>query len=426
MENANQNNSIQRKLPAAARWLGFPWSRCGRFLLVGCTLFLATQPTSSLADTFHLKSGGTLKGKLLNAEEKPRKSYRIRLDKGGDVRLATRDVTRVQQESAKDLQYQSMLKEMPDTVDAHLNMAKFCKTQRMETERKFHLEQVLRLEPDHEHVRAVLKYKRAPDGSWAKIEEIRAAKGFVRHKGKWVTKEQALREEMAEKRAEQQIEWKKRIKRWRDWLGNSRRSSKGLAAFKSIDDPLAVAPLSEMFWEDENINVRELIAEQLGKIGGPSAAQVLARAAMQGGDRSTNELRRLCVRILRRSKMRGVASGFVPSLGSSSNSEVNRAGYALGELADESVVLPLIKALNTTHIKLVGGQGNGRINATRGGVSMGQSKPKKVPVSRENKDVRDALVKLTDGVDFGYNETRWLQWYAAKRTPPQLDLRRDL
>lgn len=424
MEIANAYSSIPGDRLIARRYsnVSLPVGRLGLCLAV---LFAILSP-NLLADTFHLKSGGTLQGKLLNAEEKPRKSYRIRLDAGGDVRLAAREVERVLQESAKDRQYQSMLKKMPDTVEAHLNMAEFCKTQKLTGERKFHLEQVLRLEPDHEYVRAALKYKRAPDGSWAKIEDIRAAEGFIRHKGKWVTKEQALREEMAAKRAEQQIEWKKRIKRWRGWLADSRRRNKGLAAFNSIDDPLAISALQEMFWEDENTAVRELIAERLGKIGGSAAAQVLSRAAMSGGDRAANELRLLCVRILRRSKMRGVASGFVPALGSSSNAEVNRAGYALGELGDESVLLPLIKALNTTHIKLVGGQGNGRINASRGGVSMGQSKPKKVPVSRENKDVRDALTKLTDGVDFGYNETRWLQWYAAKRTPPQLDLRRDL
>ena len=123
--------------------------------------------------------------------------------------------------------------------------------------------------------------------------------------------------------------------------------------------------------------------------------------------------------------MHGVAPAFVPSLRSSSNGEVNRAAYALGELGDESVVLPLIKSIRTRHIKLVGGKGNGRINAGNGGVSMGQTKPKKVPYWENNKNVLDALAKLTKAPDFGYDQGRWLEWYRRMKTPPYLDLRRD-
>ena len=81
-----------------------------------------------------------------------------------------------------------------------------------------------------------MKYKRTPAGGWAKLEEIKEAAGFVRWKGKWVTPEEAQQAELAEQRESQQIEWKKKIKRWRDWLGDRRKQNKAVASFKSIDD----------------------------------------------------------------------------------------------------------------------------------------------------------------------------------------------
>ena len=103
---------------------------------------------------------------------------------------------------------------------------------------------------------------------------------------------------------------------------------------------------------------------------------------------------------------------------------VRRAGYALGVLGDQAIVLPLIKALRTKHTTYVGGRGNGNINAGTGGLSVGRTKPKKVDEIRNNKEVLSALVKLTDN-DFDYNQQRWLDWYLSQTTPPNLDLRRD-
>ena len=376
------------------------------------------------ADTIHLRSGGTLEGKVLNADESPRKSYRIRLDRGGDVTLEVSDVRKVEKLTRLQSQYRQMLQKMPDTVEAHMKMYELCKKHSLQKERQFHLQQVVRIDPDHEKARSLLKYKRTPDGGWAKVEEIKESAGFVRWKGKWVTPEEAQRAELAEQREAQQIEWKKKIKRWREWLGG-RRQSQALAAFKSIDDPLAVKPLVEVFTKDNNYAVREMIAEILGEIGTPAAAKALANAAMQGGGEDGTELRLLCVRILERNNLRGVASSFVPYLRNANNAYVRRAAYAIGELGDESMVLPLIKALKTKHIKLVGGAGDGRINVRNGAFSVGQSKPKKVPYWRDNKEVRDALAKLTDAPDFGYSQGKWLEWYHRKNTPPSLDLRRD-
>lgn len=394
-----------------------------RLMPLLCVAFL-TSPAQ--ADKFLLKSGGSLEGKLLNADESPRRSYRIQLATGGDLTLATNDVRKVEKLSLRQQQYKAALNSMADTVDAHMKMYELCKKHSLTRERQFHLEQVIRIDPKHERARSLLRYRQKPDGTWGKLEEIKKSAGLVKWKGKWITEKEAKYAELAEQRKQQQIEWKKKIKRWRGWLSDGSRQNKAIAAFNSIDDPLAVAPLVELFWDDKNPRLRELLAELFGRIGTPAAAQALAGAAKLGGTPDADDLRVMSVRILKRNKLHGVAPSFLSELRSASNARVRRAGYAIGELGDESMLLPLIKAVRTKHIVEVGGRGNGRINAGNGQFSLGRTKPKKVPVWRDNKEVRDALGKLSDAPDFGYNQGKWLEWYARKNTPPSLDLRRDL
>lgn len=394
-------------------------------LPVAATFLLVLGITDTThADTFHLRSGGRLEGNLINPNEQPRNTYRIRLETGGDVTLEARDVSKVVKPTREQLVYRNTLKTMPDTVESHMKVYELCKQLSLTRERTFHLEQAIRIDPDYAPARQLLKYKQKSDGSWAKLEEIKEEAGLVRFGGKWVTQEEARLAELREQREEQQITWKKNIKRWRGWLGDRGRRSKALAAFNAIDDPLAVEPLVKMFQSDGSIAVREMIAEILGRIGTASATKALAQAALRGNSDAENDLRFLCVRLLQKNNRRSVASGFIPELRSSDNAIVRRAGYAIGELGDESAVLPLIKALNTNHTKLVGGKGNGNINAGSGGLSVGRTKAKKVNVSRSNKEVRSALVKLTNQ-DFEYNERKWLAWYQSKNTPPNYDLRRD-
>ena len=166
--------------------------------------------------------------------------------------------------------------------------------------------------------------------------------------------------------------------------------------------------------------LRESLAEVLAKSGHGAALNVLVEAAMTG----SRDLQMECLRQLERHGHQNVAQRFVPHLQNKQNGLVRRAGYALGVLGGEEAILPLIKALQTTHTFLVGGAGDGRINLRNGGLSAGQTKPKKVTQAKTNREVRTALVKLT-GQDFKYNEAQWLRWYAARSTPPNLDLRRD-
>ena len=212
----------------------------------------------------------------------------------------------------------------------------------------------------------------------------------------------------------------KETKMWKGWLADRSRQDNALKQLAAIDDPTAVVPLVELFRSNKNANLREVLAEVLGKFNHSEATQALVEASLFG----SRELQMQCIHLLEKNGQAAVVKQYLPSLQSTNNQLVRRAGYALGVLGDDQVILPLIKALNTTHTRLVGGAGNGGINYGRGGLSAGQTKPKKVDQTKTNKEVRSALVKLT-GEDFDYNEQRWLDWYLARSTPPRLDLRRE-
>ena len=378
------------------------------------------------ADQFLLRNGGSVKGTLLNAQEKPRKTYRIRLEKGGEVTLDAIDVKKHVVPTPEQQKYQELLARLPaDSAELHWKMAEQCGKWSLLREQKFHLEQTIRLDPNHEKARRALKHKRRDDGTWGTLSEIMEEAGKVRRGGRWVTQQQADLIDAAEALKEAEIEWKKKVRLWRKWLADGRRRGEVLRQIEQIDDTTAIGPLVELFRSPRcdpstASMLRETLAGVLARFGSSQAIDVLVEAAMTG----SRDLQMECLRQLEMHGHPDIAQRFVPHLQSKHNQLVRRAGYALSVLGGDAEILPLIKALQTTHIRLVGGQGDGRINLRNGGLSAGQSKPKKVPETKSNKEVRSALVKLT-GQDFRYNEATWLDWYATRSTPPNLDLRRD-
>jgi hypothetical protein len=119
------------------------------------------------------------------------------------------------------------------------------------------------------------------------------------------------------------------------------------------------------------------------------------------------------------------------SLKHKDNQVVNRAGYLLGELEDRSTVPDLIEALTTVHrFQLPSGP---NMQASFGPTATGApglngfgagDRPKFVDRELQNGSVRQALMKLT-GVDFGFSEPAWWNWYGTQRLPEAVNLRRS-
>jgi len=372
------------------------------------------------ADDFVLRNGRKVSGKLLNADENPRKTYRIQLETGGDVTLDVERVSRVIVPTPEKRKYKELLAKMPaETAENHWKMAQQCLAWSLSRELKFHLEQTVIHDPNHELARRALKHKQREDGTWDKKSVINEEAGLVKVDGRWVPKQEAQIRIAENERRDAEIQWKKKAKMWRGWLSGSRRGE-ALQQISAIDDPVALEPLIELFRKNTDAGMREVLADVLARFNNARATGVLVEASLYG----SRDLQIQCVRLLEKHGHTSAAKRYLQELKSQDNKLVRRAGYALGILGDDQAILPLIHAVTTTHTKLVGGRGDGRINAGSGGLSAGQTKPQKVDRVLNNKEVHSALVSLTDQ-NFEYNKQKWLDWYRRQSTPPNLDLRRE-
>ena len=106
---------------------------------------------------------------------------------------------------------------------------------------------------------------------------------------------------------------------------------------------------------------------------------------------------------------------------------VNQAAWALGRLGDPEAIPALIDAIVTKHkFPVYPGGAPGSINAGSGGLQMG-GRPKIMECEFQNRQVLAALTALTpDGINFGYSEQAWKDWWARQQTPAGVNLRRDL
>ena len=107
---------------------------------------------------------------------------------------------------------------------------------------------------------------------------------------------------------------------------------------------------------------------------------------------------------------------------------VNRAAWLIGKMEYQGAIRPLIDALVTTHV-VPTGAGGGNINVGQGpggqGLQMGK---KKQVVARQfqNQAVLDTLRLLSPGgVDFGFDEIAWTNWYIMQNTPATFQVGRD-
>jgi hypothetical protein len=140
-----------------------------------------------------------------------------------------------------------------------------------------------------------------------------------------------------------------------------------------------------------------------------------------------------CLDLVVRKQYKPAAGVFIGGLKNADNGIVNRAGLALGQLRDPSAIGPLIDALVTTHkFEVQKGGSPGQMTSTfgsgpgmgGGGFTFGNSGPVIEKRQIPNSAVLTALISLTN-VNFDYDTHAWKYWYASKKKPTTMDVRRD-
>ncbi len=371
-----------------------------------------------------LTTGSEVVGELLNPTELPRKSFRVRLNNSMEVTIPRELVEDFAQIRKELVEYEALWPQLPDTVDGHWQLAEWCRERSLNAERERHLRRILELDPNHTEARRLLGYI-SRDGQWTTREELMRADGYVLYGGRWVLPQVVRLMEQKQKIETAQSEWKQKINRWQGWL-DTNRGALAREQIAQINDPFAVNALVDALKSEKRPWARLLFVDALARIGTTRAEQALAYWALAD---PAEEVRLTCLDHLKKRHSPAVVDYFVGRLRSADNVEVNRAAVALAALGDPSAVGALIEALVTTHkIKIASGN-PGQITTSFGtggtGFSVGGG-PTVVTQAVQNRQVLDALVTLTGGVNFGFDQNRWRAWYAAqRRSETTISPRRD-
>jgi len=380
---------------------------------------------------FLLVNGGQIEGQLLNPEQQPRETYVIRTGTGAVVTLNKTQVDGMLEKSEALRWYEQWLPKMPQTIEGHWSMAEECRERRLKQQRQHHLEEILKLDPDHKEARYGLGYSRVEDG-WVKTDEWMTNQGYVRYGGAWRIPQDIMLEKVAKEAEKRQNDWKRKVKTWRTSIVKRRgKEQEAIDAIRAIDDPNAAPALIAVLEnKKESRDLRMLAIEVLGSLQSPAAVGAFIKRAIEESDAN---IRDACLDQLARFGTRQAVRAFERLLDSKDNKTVNRAARCLGALKQPEATLSLINSLFTEHTFLVqqGGQ-PGRFNLGfgsgpgGGGNSFGiGGRPKPVTRDLKNESVLNALVALHPGINFGFNIKAWKNWYAEQYEPSAATLRRD-
>lgn len=376
----------------------------------------------AVADDVLLGTGGRISGKLEQLEDG---SYRLTTPAGTVVALERSQVSSVSYSSAESENYAARARTAPDTIEAQMALANWCREHNLNSEATKHAERVVELDPTNAEARQMLNFRNV-DGEWMTREQMMTSRGLVFHSGKYRTRQEVALLEAEGKHKELTTHWTTEVKKWRRWLGDRRpeRVQEAMAAFEQVSDPLAGPPIVELLDSEKDPGIRRMLARAAARINHQSTVNALVLLSLNDPD---EELRLSALESLISAGRPGLTEAYVKGLRSNENVVVNRAAMALGSLEDPSAIGPLIDALITKHKKVTGGSSGGdtySFNPTSGGFSMGGGGPKVTEGRLQNPDVLSALVKLT-GEHYSYNQELWKKWHSTQARMVQVDLRRD-
>lgn len=366
---------------------------------------------------------------------------------GAEVSISVREVEFILRRSAVEEELETRLRSIEETAAARFELAEWCRQQGLSANAAEMYRQVLELEDQHEGARKALGH-RWRDGRWVDYDAEMQAKGYVLHKGKYITPEELDLIEKSAAELEAEREWFKSVRMWSAWIQGRvpGRQEEGWKALGAIDDPNAAPAVARFLGEDPHREIRLYGVRILSELTGAKPIPSLVRISLQDPD---DEIRYLAVQGIGPENFEHAMTLYLRQLRSDQNVVVCRAALGLARVGDDRAVAPLIQSLVTTHRYRVrvpagnsqaysfgsdgnfgAGLGSGlppdieaglRTGAYRTGNVIPEFNPSSrapgrvvvVPVVHQNAEVREALRKLT-GMDHGYDIRTWRLWWASE------------
>lgn len=400
----------------------------------------------SFADVVRLASGTEFHGKIVTTDATG--STTIELLSGARVVLPADEVVLQVVRPIAIEEYELRAKQVADTVEARWELADWCRQKSLAAQRETQLLRLVELEPDHERARAALGHV-WKDGQWVDWDAYMTARGYVKHRGKYITQQEL---ELLEKTADElkrEQDWFPKIRLWTGWItaNNASRAQQGMTALRALKDQDAAPAVSRFLGEHTAREVRFLGVNILTQSGGLKSAIALSKIALRDQDQ---EVRFNALQGIDEAFHEKVQALFIRELRSENNAMVNRAAAGLMRVGDERSVPQLIDALITAHkyqVRVPGGAGQTYSFGTDGsfaqptatlppdveaairtgqlpqgavflnspnGADNNLTRTITVRMEHQNTDVRAALQRLTKE-DFGYDERLWHLWWSAKK-----------
>jgi hypothetical protein len=260
------------------------------FLSILACLAGASQPAR--ADCVTLKNGGEIRGEVLaDSKSKARgELVSIRSLSGATVVVGRGEVDAVVRRRPLVEEYETRRRGMPDAVEAHWELADWCRQKSLTKEREAELRRVVDLDSEHVAAHRALGHVRH-QGRWGTQEEVMAARGFVKYKGKYVLPQELELIQQDEKVSEAEKGWFRKVRMWKRQLegDHAERQSEALAQLRQIKEADAVAALTKTFRAAPEEDQRLLFVEIIGKIGGERPLQPLVMQSLWDESRFVRE-----------------------------------------------------------------------------------------------------------------------------------------
>lgn len=382
--------------------------------------------SSARGDVLELTNGGRVEGRLVEQESGKRENYIIELAGGGRMTIPRSQVARVDTTSEAEAAYEKLARTAADTVEAHWELAEWCRERKLRELAQQHLARILELDPHHEQARAILGFRKN-DGQWMTRDEVMASRGMVLYEGRYVTPQHVELMEQAKQTKLSQADWANNLDRMRRWLTGRRqdKAAEAHAEIQAIRDPLAAEAVVALLRREQEAELKRLWIEVASRLDHQLAVDALVNLSLVDPD---EEVRIRCLEYLTKSGRKGLVAPYIRALKNRDNEIVNRAGAALGQMGNADAVGPLIDALVTKHkfkVSDVNPDQHAYTFSGDGTFSFGGGGPQVVTQAVRNPAVLNALVHLSGGANFDYDQDQWRGWLAAQAKLNPVDVRRD-
>jgi hypothetical protein len=411
---------------------------------IAAVLSVALAVSGARGDIARLANGGEVRGSFLS-DPNVKTPLAMETILGGRIVLPAEAVTSRSRRSAEVEDYVTRSRSIPHTVEAHWELAEWCKARQLTSQREEQLEALLEVDPTHAASHRGLDHM-LYQGQWMTRDEAMREQGYIKYKGKYLTQQEIdLREKTSAQRQAEQA-WYPKVRLWKGWiLGNhTGRQIDGLQQLKNVADEDAVPALREFLSDAPQLPLRQIYVERLTAMRGVKPVASLVRTSLLDVD---SALRQAAFEGLGDDQREAAIPYYVDALTDANNVVINRAAVALGVIGDFKVVPALTRALVTSHkvaydipvpdTVSIGQSPDGRYSlGSRGsglppnielmlrtgqlpyGVQVNsQVKTRRVSVrvNVNNEQVLASLKKLTTQ-DFGYDESAWQTYWDAYRS----------